>query len=204
VIDESRKPSRILHRPDALPAFRQPAAEAAESAESAESAVDDAVAAGRAEGYRAGRELAAAELAEELERARTELATSLQRLATLETQQTSRLEARLLEITLEASSRITRTRIEAGDPVAARALKEALTTLPQSGPVRARLHPDDAESIRESLRRELDSGRLELVSDETLRRGGVIAETDAGRIDATLDAAEEALETAISSDETRE
>ena len=195
MIDASRKPSRILEHPEAMPAFSKPAVETAETA------VGKAVAEGRSKGYRTGHEQASAELAEELERARTELTTSLQHLANLETTQVRRLEARLLEIVLEAASCITRTRIEQGDPVAARALKEALATLPNPAPVRARLHPDDVESMREMLRQEIDSGRLELVPDETLRRGGVIAECDAGRVDATLDASEEAIETAISSGE---
>jgi len=82
-----------------------------------------------------------------------------------------------------------RDKIDGGDPVASRALEEALSALPESGPVRARLHPDDIESVRRDLTREIDDGRVVLTADDTISRGGCIVNSDAGTIDATVETA---------------
>jgi len=159
--------------------------------------LQEAVEEGRVEGYREGWERASEEAARELEQLRSEFAGSLERLANLESDLSRRFEARLLDIAIEAASSIARQRVEAGDPIAARALEEALTTLPDSTSVRARLHPEDLGAVEQSLRSALQAGRLELVADETLRRGGTIVECDAGRVDATLDTAEQAVRAAV-------
>jgi flagellar assembly protein FliH len=159
--------------------------------------VQAAEAEARERGYREGRERAKEELAREVESARSELSAALQRLARLEAELTAKHEAALLESLVEAVSRVVRRQLEAGDPVAARALEEALASLPDATTYRARLHPDDLPSVTESLGSEVEAGRLELVADATIRRGGAIVECEAGRADATLETAEAAVAAAI-------
>ena len=193
---DRRRSHRVLEDPrHVAPPFGTERVDASD--EHAPDPLLEAVEGGRVEGYRQGRERASEEMARELEGVRRELASSLERLANLESILSQRFEARLLEIAIEAASSIARQRVEAGDPIAARALEEALATLPDSTSVRARLHPEDLGVVEQSLRAELQAGRLELVADETLPRGGTIVECDAGRVDATIDTAEQAVRAAV-------
>ena len=95
----------------------------------------------------------------------------------------------MLELALSAASRMLRDKIDQDDPIASRALQEAIAALPENGPIAARLHPEDIESVRRDLAREIDSGRIVLTADETLSRGGCIVTSDAGTIDATVETA---------------
>ncbi|HWK59890.1 MAG TPA: flagellar assembly protein FliH [Eoetvoesiella sp.] len=52
--------------------------------------------------------------------------------------------------------------------------------------LRLRVHPDDLQLVREHLAEDPIAGKWRLVADETLARGGCIAETALGNIDATL------------------
>ena len=168
--------------------------------DSAADPVAAAVAEARERGYREGRQNAEKELGRELERARREIAASLQRLAQLEESLGRRHEALLLGVTIEAASRLLRQRVESGDPVAARALAEALEAIPRQGAIKARLHPDDEPFVRELVRSEIEAGRIELVADESVSRGGTLVESDAGTIDATLETAEAAVRSALVGD----
>jgi len=162
---------------------------------------DRALAEARERGYREGRERAETELARELEAFNGRAAAALGRLATLEQRQLEQHQAKLIEIVLEAASRILRQRLEQGDPVAARALQEAIEALPTTGRLKAHLHPDDLPGAMAIVGAEVDACRLELVADPRLTRGGAVVETQVGTIDATLDAAWEALRAAISGEE---
>lgn len=159
--------------------------------------IEAALAEARERGYREGREQAAEELAGQIESSRRELAKALKRLAGLEARLARDHEARLLEVAIEAASRIVRRRIEADDPIALRALEEALDALPDAGSFRARLHPDDLRAVTESLRAEIEARRLELIADPEIGHGGTVVECDAGRVDATLEMAEAAVRAAI-------
>lgn len=52
--------------------------------------------------------------------------------------------------------------------------------------LRLRVHPDDLQLVREHLAEDPVAGKWRLVADETIARGGCLAETALGNIDATL------------------
>jgi flagellar biosynthesis/type III secretory pathway protein FliH len=194
-VSEPRRPPRVL---DAPPHVERPFTPRGTTADaSPEAALARAREQARSDGYREGRERAAAELARELEALRDALAEALRRAAELEQRWTREHEARLAELALEAASRIARRRIEAGDPVAADAIREALGELPDPTSFRARVHPDELTSVAERLRAEIDAGRLELVGDASVSRGGAALEMAAGRVDATVETAERAVREAV-------
>jgi len=156
----------------------------------------DALARARHEGRAEGRRDVLAEIEGERASQAREVKEALSRLADLEESLTRRREAVLLEIALEAASRIVRERIEAADPVALRAIREAMESLPGSTSLRARLNPGDLEVLARELTGEIDRGRLELISDESITRGGCIVETSVGTIDATVETAIDSLRAA--------
>jgi flagellar assembly protein FliH len=156
-----------------------------DEADALERAHDEA----RENGYREGRRQAEQEQAAELEKLREEISDSLKRLVRLEEKMTAQHEARLLEIAIEAASRIVRQRLEEGDEIAARALQEAMESLPSGAELRIRINPDELDSLSEMLRAEIEAGRVELISDPAVSRGGPIVESEVGTVDATLETA---------------
>jgi type III secretion protein L len=148
-------------------------------------------------GYREGIERAHREMAEERERSRKLCDAAVERIARLEQSLTERYEAALLDVTIEAASRIVRERIERGDPIAARALREALESSPTMGKLRARLHPDDLEGARALFVDDVEAGSIELVADPRIERGGTSVETPLGTLDARLPVAIEAVHAAV-------
>lgn len=189
--DPSR-PSR-LRRDDASVdrPFRVPAAPPAAADPVAAAAAE---AAGR--GYAEGRAAGEAELAGAIREFHARAAAALSRLAEIEAAVVRDLEHRLLDVALAAASRVVRERIEAGDPVAVRALREALDAVPASGEIRVRVHPDDAEAIGRETESEVARGRIVLVPDPSIGRGGCVVESAVGTVDATVGRALEAVCTA--------
>lgn len=158
-----------------------------------ESAVEEAL----AQGYQDGLARAEQELASEVEAFRAEAQASLKRIADYEKTFAAEHETKMLELALAVASRIVRQRIESGDDVAANALADALEAVPDSTAVRARVHADDLESMLEGNHEAVEAGRIELVADPSISRGGVILETDLGRIDASIETAERAAHEAV-------
>ena len=152
---------------------------------------------GRAEGREEGRREAEAALAVETEAMRRELSRALSGIASLEASLTCRHEALLAEIALEAASRIVRERIEAGDPVAVRAVREAMASLPPSARLEARVSPADVEALSADLAAEIERGRVHLSPDQGVERGGCVLESPVGTVDATLEAARDAVRGAV-------
>lgn len=148
---------------------------------------------GRAEGEAAGREAERAELRAELDRTRAALADGLRRLS--ETHQKMLHEGRdaMIDLALAAASRMLRRAVEAGEPVAARALEEMLEALPSAPEMEARVHPDDLESVRAGLAEAIEAQQLRLRGDAQIARGGCLLQTRHGSIDATIATAESAV-----------
>lgn len=181
--------SRILAGEDGLaPAFRGPVnieAEGNDSARIAEEAFQRGLAQGRSE--------AAADFEHQSRQLSRHLADSLKQLGEIEERIATEWKATVTELALAAASRIVRERIEADDPVAARALAEALDVLPAGGPIRARVHPDDLSSIGQDLEAAIESKKLELIGDAAISRGGCVVEGELGAVDATLETADAAI-----------
>jgi len=147
-------------------------------------------------GYNEGLTRAQQELSADIEAFRNEVRASLARIAEYEKTFAEQHEAQLLELTLDTASRIVRERIDNGDEVGVRAFREALQALPAGARVRARLHPDDAATIPAGDT-EVVGGRIEIVADDTLSRGGAVLESDLGSVDATIETAERTAREAV-------
>jgi flagellar assembly protein FliH len=163
--------------------------------------VEEAYNRGKIDGIEEGRQQAMLEMQVEIEKRQAQLAEAVRHLADLEENLTREHESRLLEITLEAASRIVRNRIEQDDPVAVRALREAMESLPEPARLKVRIHPEDVEIMTKTMADELAREKLELSPDETVSRGGCVVETPVGNIDATLETAERAVRQAATGED---
>lgn len=148
---------------------------------------------GHEEGRIEGRDEVATEYARRAEALRLEVARSLKRIADLEETLVHRHRQTMIDLALEIASRIVRARIEAGDPVVARALAEALDAAPDGQPIRARVHPDDVGAVRDELNDLVERRRVEIEADEEIERGGCVVEAPGGTIDASVATALDAM-----------
>ncbi len=152
---------------------------------------------GRRQGQDEATVRAGEELRQQLEQLRLGANAALRQLAEIETRVESECRAALIDLVLATATRIARERIEAGDPIAARALADAVAALPAIEAIRVRLHPDDLESVNRDLADQIDRRRIELVADERVERGGCVIESPVGLVDATLPVAIEAVRGAL-------
>ncbi len=189
---ERPRESRVLERVDEVD---RPFT-GVDAAAAGDDPVTAAFARGLAQGKAEGRHQLEAELAEERDSQRLRLVESLGKITLLEESLTRRLETLLAEIAVEAASRIVRERVEAGDPVAVRAVREGMEALPPSARIRVRLCPDDIEEVARDLAVEQERGRIELVADKGIARGGCVLESPVGTVDARIETAREAVRAA--------
>ncbi len=148
---------------------------------------------GRAEGAAEIRDAAGTQLDTELGRLRDELSRSLAELAVVEDQIRRDSTKLMTELALEAASCIVRQRIEDNDPIASRALEAAVAALPDTTTIEVRIHPDDEPTIRTSLTELIERRGIELIADEQIGRGGCLAVSPAGTIDARIETASRAV-----------
>jgi flagellar assembly protein FliH len=141
---------------------------------------------GREQGRIEGRDEATAEYVKQAEALRVEVTRSLKHLSELEDEIVRRNRQAMIDLALEIASRLLRERVEAGDPVAARVLTEALDLLPSGHTLRAHVHPDDVDAVRRDLADLLERRGVELAADDDVGRGGCIVESPGGTIDASV------------------
>ncbi len=183
------RPARLLDGPAAAePAFSRGGAGARPESES-----ERAHRRGREEGLAEGRRLAEEEASGDRAAERARLAEAIAGLVAAAEAFRRERERQVLAVALEAASRIVRARIEDGDPVAARAAREAVEALPDSASVRVRVNEADLESVAAELREEIARGRLEIAADPSIERGGCVVESAVGSVDARLSTAERAV-----------
>jgi flagellar assembly protein FliH len=138
--------------------------------------------AGMREGEAAGRAQAAAEVRPVIEK----LAHTIEEIARLRPRMLRDAEADLVELSIAIARRILRRELSV-DPGALEGLiKGALDKLASQEICRIRVHPELEPGIRKCLEREGRSG-IQVVSDGTLERGGILLETARGKLDASLE-----------------
>jgi flagellar assembly protein FliH len=196
-MDDRSGSSRILRDPEDLPRAFHPrgVGEGHEldlegGAEPPRDPLELAFERGYEQGREEGEQRATAQFESRAAELRLQLSETLKSLGELNEKMTADYRELLLELSLTAASRIARKLIEEGDPVAARALSEALEALPTDDGLRVHLHPDDVEAVERDLESLIRQRRIEIVSDEKVSRGGCIVGGESGTIDATLEAAE--------------
>jgi flagellar assembly protein FliH len=190
---DRERPTRILEGVEDLPRpFVDPlVGGTGEDGEAGADPLEAALERGREEGRAEGERRAAEAFERKLEECRDKVSGALKELGELQGNLAREYKSLLVELALEAASRIAREKIEEGDPVAARALEQALKALPSEKTIQARLHPDDIESVRRDLADLITRRKVDLRPDESVSRGGCVVESGSGRIDATLETATE-------------
>lgn len=149
---------------------------------------------GHADGVREAAAAAERTLEEERRQTRDKVAEQIEEQSRASAREIEECQSAMVELALEAASIMLRQRIEAGDPVATRALAEALAALPDALRLRVRIEPQDLELVLAGLAETVATRGIELIEDRSIDRGGCLIETEAaGRLDATLAAAEAAV-----------
>ena len=178
--------TRVVADAAALPRAFEPARVVADPAEEA-----------YRRGLREGAERAAAEAearcAAGLDEMRAELAGALATLGDLRRRLTRDHEQTMIELALAAASVVVRERIAADDPVAARAVRDALDAVPSGDDTLVRLHPDDVGGVERALATAGADGGVTIRADDAVARGGCVVSTAAGTVDARLETALDAV-----------
>jgi flagellar assembly protein FliH len=118
-------------------------------------------------------------------------------------------EGRILELAMAISRRIVGEVCEVPGVVAAHVARQALRKLGAEARVRVRVHPEDFTALEreKGLWNARGNRTIELLEDETIDRGGVMVETEAGSIDARIPRmtgkVEEALAQALAAESSR-
>lgn len=94
-------------------------------------------------------------------------------------------------LALEVARAVLGREAEVGPAVVRDVTRRALARLPRARGVVLRVHPDDAAVVRAQARTWLPEAMapevLEVVADGAVARGGVVVDTELGRVDARLD-----------------
>ncbi|MCC7221373.1 MAG: flagellar assembly protein FliH [Candidatus Contendobacter sp.] len=156
---------------------------------------------GREQGYKKGQQEGHAEgyqrgYAEGLAAGRDEVALRVQKLDQIVAfmhqpleQLDSAVEEQLTWLATEIARQLVRRELRSSPGEIVAVVREAVALLPvASAGIQVRLHPEDAQLIREvlSLGRD-DEPVWRIIEDQTLSRGGCLVNTDQSRIDATLE-----------------
>jgi len=145
---------------------------------------------GREEGFRQGLEEARVQVRAEFDAALGRTALVLQAIETLYQDIFKNMEAELVKLALTVAERVLFREASVSPKAVSAALAAALSRLDQAHRVVLRVHPDDLASL-ESVQAEFKdklSGltKITFEPDASLRRGDLIVESEAGRIDSTL------------------
>lgn len=118
-------------------------------------------------------------------------------------------EGRVLELSMAISRRIVGEACKEPGAVSAHAARQALRKLGSEARIRVRVHPADFTALEreKGLWNARGNRTIELIEDETIDRGGVLVETEAGSIDARIPRmtakVEQALADALAEERTR-
>jgi flagellar assembly protein FliH len=163
--------------------------------------VEDARAAGYADGFAAGREdgeregrragLAAGreEASAALERATGALLAAATDLAGRDAFALRAVSVEVADLAVAVVEGLLGRELAALDEPARAAVERALALAPERGAVVARLHPDDRASVAEVAEALAPGREVELVADPAVEPGGAVVEVGACRIDAQLSTA---------------
>lgn len=156
---------------------------------SPEARIEEAIRAGFAQGFNRGRQEAQAACQAEWEAQQQRFAAVLGKLHDLEAALYEELRGPLLDLGLEIAARVVRTRIEAEDPVALRAVEEILSSEPRTVSRTIKVNPDEFELILGAIPHLGEPGTISVVPDQTLGRGDVLIESGEEAVDARVSTA---------------
>lgn len=131
-----------------------------------------------------------------LKEGRHRAGTEAQRLAAVATAFSSesaeldqQLAQQVLDVALDVARQMLRGALEVRPDLILPVIQDAIRSLPVLGEQRRlRLHPEDATLARELAGESLNKSGWTIVDDSVIARGGCVASTSHGEVDATLDA----------------
>jgi len=145
---------------------------------------------GREEGFRRGMEEVGAQVRAEFDAALGHTAQVLQAIDTLYRETFKNMEAELVKLALTVAERVLFQEASVSPKAVSAALEAALSRLDQAHRVVLRVHPDDLaslQSVQADFKDRLSGlTKIAFEPDASLRRGDLIVESEAGRIDSTL------------------
>jgi len=141
----------------------------------------------RQTGIQEGRLAASEELASPLEQAAARLAVEVDQLSGLRRKLRHEAEEDLVQLAVRIARRVIRRELTADPDAILGIVKAALDRVDAREILRLRVHPADEPLIRTTLEERTVPGRVEVVPDSGLERGGVIVETARGDLDAAVE-----------------
>jgi flagellar assembly protein FliH len=142
---------------------------------------------GFSQGRRDGLELGRRETAQKIQ----DLQRLLERLSEQKARICLEAETQLLGLTLALAEEVIRHEVQCQHDIVRESLRAALNRVADNGRLKVSLHPEDLDTIRQSLPQlegpQGPARRLELDADPAIGRGGCLVETDCGLIDARLE-----------------
>ncbi|MFQ6130613.1 MAG: FliH/SctL family protein [Armatimonadota bacterium] len=137
----------------------------------------------------------------DLERQRALVQRVISQLAAERDRLLAQTRAQVLALATEVGKRIVRAELKVNEGVIERVLDEALESLRNCQAVKIRVHPSEARLAQAAIRAKegvpAGAHQVELVRDATVSPGGCLVDTDAGTVDARVEAQLAALEEAI-------
>ena len=169
----------------------------AEAEAAAEQREREAFQRGLEQGRREANEEAARLLEQEAERVRRQIAACVAEWSLWRERTEQAMRDGLASLTLEASRKILRRAVDAEEPLARRALDDALQALDRLPPLRVQAHADDLPSLREALPDSALRDTIVWEADGAMERGGCRVQCARGELDVSVEAGLSAIEAAL-------
>jgi flagellar assembly protein FliH len=187
--------------PEPAPSLEQAALKARRLVAAAEAEADrvrdEARAAGRREGFEAGRSEALAQLAPSIAAA----VEALSAVRTLEADASDRVERQAVDLALEVAERVVAGTIAASPERLFDIVRGALRTIIERERVTLLVHPDDLDLMRDGVAEVTGAlggiEHLEVQEERRVGRGGAIVRTSLGEVDARIETKLERVRSAI-------
>jgi len=126
-------------------------------------------------------------LTEPLDQALARLTGQLEELAALRQKLRREAEEDLVRLSVAIARRVLRRELVADPEAILGVAKAALSKLDSREILRVRVHPAEAETIRQQLVEHQSPERIEVVPDRTLERGSFVVDTSRGYLDASVE-----------------
>ena len=143
------------------------------------------------EAYEQGKHDAFQKLAQTLQTSCQAMASGLEELQKLKETILTNSKEDMVRLIMAVAERVIQTEVLEKEEIVTKTVIRALSAAVQSEEYTVKVHPDDLESVKEHkplfLARIKGLERIHLLADESISRGGCLAESRVGDVDATLE-----------------
>ena len=143
------------------------------------------------EAYAKGKKEGRLEVENTLQKASDALAAGLEELQELKDSVFNRSKEDMIRLVMGVAERVIQAEVQEKQEIVTKTVMRALTAAVQSEEYTVKIHPEDLEAVREHkplfLARIKGLKRIHFLTDESISRGGCLAESRVGDVDATLE-----------------